>query len=162
MTHSYRITRMVGFPLLVASIAANLHAQRRPQPATVEGTWRLVEHWNKDSTGTLTHQYGPHPIGLFIHDATGHFSVQIMRTPPDRAIPTSTDSAGVRELPEAYYAAFGTFAVDNAKGESVYHVEGATVPQLIGTDARLPFRLSADSLIIGDDHTWKRVWLRVR
>ncbi len=45
------------------------------------GTWRLVEHSNWDSSGALVQNFGPNPIGYFVHDRTGHFSVQIMRTP---------------------------------------------------------------------------------
>jgi hypothetical protein len=85
-----------------------------------------------------------------------------MRTPPARAVPASTDTAAIRKFIEGYYAAFGRFSVDGTKGESVYHVEGSTVPRLIEADAPLPFRLSGDSLIIGDDSTWRRVWVRVR
>ncbi len=138
-----------------------LVAQRGATQTGLIGTWRLAEHWNRDSTGLLTHQYGPQPIGYFVHDATGHFSVQIMRTPPLRAFPAIEDTAGLRRLIDGYYAAFGTFTVDTGRGESVYHVEGSTVPSLIRTDVRLPYRLSGDSLIIGDSKTWRRVWLRV-
>jgi hypothetical protein len=100
-------------------------------------------------------------MGYFVHDGTGHFSVQIMRTPPRHAFPASSDTAGQRELIEGYYAAFGTFTVDTDRAESAYHVEGSTVPPLIGTDGRIPYRVSGDSLIIGDGKTWRRVWLRV-
>ncbi len=148
-------------PLVALVCLPSVSSGQRPAREMLLGTWRLVEHWNKDSAGAVTHQYGPQPIGLFVHDATNHFSVQIMRTPPARVVPAPTDSAGVRQFIEGYYAAFGTFTVDTAKGESVYHVEASTVPGLIGSDARLPFRVSNDSLIIGDNRTWRRVWLRV-
>ncbi len=128
-------------------------------------TWRLVEHWDRDSSGTLTQQFGPHPVGYFVHDATGHFSVQIMRTPPMRSTAVGPDSAvlaSLRELFDGYYGAFGTYSVDAGRAESAYHIEGSTRPNIIGTDARLPFRVVGDSLIIGDDQTWRRVWIRVR
>src|SRR5437016_6339637 len=82
------------------------------------GTWRLVEHSNWDSSGALVPQFGPHPIGYFIHDATGHFAVQIMRTPairPSAAEPDGLTPSELRELFQGYYAAFGTYSVDPAR-----------------------------------------------
>jgi hypothetical protein len=145
-----------------ASACAPFPAQRAPARPSLVGTWRLAEHWNKDSAGTVSNQYGPQPVGYFVHDETGHFSVQIMRTPALQALPAITDTARVRGVLDGYYAAFGTFTVDTVRGESIYHVEGSTVPTIIGDDGHLPYRLSGDSLIIGDSRTWRRVWLRVR
>ncbi len=146
-----------------AEVAAAQH--QAVSPDALVGTWRLVEHWDRDSSGALTQQFGPHPVGYFLHDATGHFSVQIMRTPPMRSIAVGPDSvalASLRELFDGYYGAFGTYSVDAARAESVYHIVGSTRPNLIGIDADLPFRVVGDSLIIGDDETWRRVWIRVR
>ncbi len=129
------------------------------------GTWRLVEHSNWDSSGALVQNFGPNPIGSFVHDRTGHFSVQIMRTPAIRTSaeePDSMTESELRELFQGYYASFGTYTVDSMLSESVYRIEGSTRPQLIGTDARLPYRIEGDSLIIGDGKTWHRLWQRLR
>ena len=131
----------------------------------IVGTWRLVEHSDWDSSGALVPMFGPNPIGYFVHDRTGHFSVQIMRTPPIRPSaeePDSLTESELRELFEGYYAAFGTYTVDSMSSESVYSIEGSTRPQYIGTDARLPYRIEGDSLIIGDGKTWHRLWQRLR
>jgi hypothetical protein len=109
--------------------------------------------------------FGPNPIGYFVHDRTGHFSVQIMRTPPIRPSaedPDSLTESELRELFEGYYAAFGTYTVDSKSSESVYSIEGSTRPQYIGTEARLPYRIEDDSLIIGDGKTWHRLWQRLQ
>jgi len=129
------------------------------------GTWRLVEHSDWDSSGALVPMFGPNPIGYFVHDRTGHFSVQIMRTPafrPSAEDPDSLTESELRELFQGYYASFGTYTVDSISSESVYHIEGSTHPQLIGTDARLPYRIEGDSLIIGDGKTWHRLWQRLQ
>ena len=129
------------------------------------GVWRLVERSNWDSSGALVQNFGQNPIGYFVHDRTGHFSVQIMRTP---AIHTSAEEpdtptqSELREHFQDYYAGFGTYTVDSMSSESVYRIEGSTRPQLIGTEARLPYRIESDSLIIGDGKTWHRVWQRLR
>ena len=129
------------------------------------GTWRLVEHSDWDSSGALVPMFGPNPIGYFVHDRTGHFSVQIMRTPAFRTSAEESDSmteSELRELFQGYYASFGTYTVDSKSSESVYQIEGSTRPQLIGTEARLPYRIEGDSLIIGDGKTWHRLWQRLR
>ncbi len=129
------------------------------------GTWRLVEHSDWDSSGALVPMFGPNPIGYFVHDRTGHFSVQIMRTPPIRPSaedPDSLTESELRELFQGYYASFGTYTVDSMRSESVYSIEGSTRTQLIGTEMPLPYRIEGDSLIIGDGKTWHRLWQRLR
>ena len=157
------LTLLASIVILASALpCGSLSAQRAAANASLVGTWRLAEHWNKDSVGTLHQQYGAHPVGYFVHDATGHFSVQIMATPPLRATPATSDTAGVRRFIDGYYAAFGTYTLDRGHGESIYHPEGSTLPSIIGGEGRLPYRISGDSLIIGDSRTWRRVWLRVR
>ncbi len=129
------------------------------------GTWRLVEHSDWDSSGVLVPMFGPNPIGYFVHDRTGHFSVQIMRTPAFRTSAEESDGmteSELRELFQGYYASFGTYTVDSKRSESVYQIEGSTRPQLIGIEVGLPYRIEGDSLIIGDGKTWHRLWQRLR
>jgi lipocalin-like protein len=137
-----------------------------PQGAAVAmvGTRQLAEYSNWDSTGTLVQEFGPQPAGYIILDGTGHFSVHIMRTPPMRPFskadtPTPSES---RELFRTYYGGFGRYVVDSAQSMIVFHVEGGTRPDFVGTDVRLPYQLTGDSLILGDGKRWRRVWLRVR
>ena len=88
-----------------------------------------------------------------------------MRTPAIRTSAEEPDSltpSELRELFQSYYAGFGAYTVDSMRSESVYRIEGSTRPQLIGTDARLPYRIEGDSLIIGDGKTWHREWQRLR
>ena len=152
--------------LALVGLLAPACTRQAVSPNALVGTWRLVEHWNRDSTGVLTQRFGTRPVGYFVHDATMHFSVQIMRTPAMQSIavgpPDSVVLASLRELFDGYYGAFGTYSVDAEQHESVYHIEGSTRPNFIGIDASLPIGVVGDSLIIGDDKTWRRVWIRVR
>jgi hypothetical protein len=129
--------------------------------AALVGTRRLVEHVNWDAKGSLSHLFGPHPLGYMIFDQGGHFSVQIMRTPllaPFASGPEQPTPNEACELLKAYYGAFGTYAVDPAQAVIIFRAEGATRPDLIGKDVRLPYRLADDCLIIGDEKTFRRVW----
>src|SRR2546421_6842140 len=96
-----------------------------------------------------------------IFDQGGHFSVQIMRTPllaPFACGPEKPTPNEACELLKAYYGAFGTYAVDAGQAVILFRAEGATRPDLIGTELRVPYRVSEDSLIFGDERTWRRVW----
>ena len=131
--------------------------------AALIGTRRLAEYSNWDSRGSLVRAFGPDPIGYIFFDQTGHFSVHIMRTPPVppfAAGPENPTPSEAHELLQSYYGAFGTYDVDTAQSMIVFHVEGATRPDFIGTDVRFPYRLAEDSLIIGDEKTWRRIWVR--
>ncbi len=172
MNHHMPTSSLVTTALVVilgsAGSSCTSVAQRVPVPPadadTFVGTWQLVEHSNWDSYGALVQNFGPNPIGYFVHDRTGHFSVQIMRTPAIRTSAEEPDNLTQSELREHfqdYYASFGTYTVDSMGSESVYRIEGSTRPQLIGTEARLPYRIYCDSLIIGDGKTWHRVWQRL-
>ncbi len=157
----------VSTAVAVPNGAAARESRQVPTPSAdpLVGTWRLVEHVNWDASGNLVPQFGPNPIGYFVHDAAGRFSVQIMRTPAVRPFAAGPDGGTLEELRDlfrAYYAAFGTYTVDANRGESIYHVEGSTRPELIGTDVHLPYRREGDSLIIGDGKTARRVWQRVK
>ncbi len=120
--------------------------QQAASPNALVGTWRLVEHWDRDSGAAVTQMFGPHPVGYFMHDATGHFSVQIMRTPPMASIAVEPDSAvlaSLRELFDGYYGSFGTYSIDAGGGESVYHIVGSTLPNIM---ARMLTSPSASSV----------------
>ena len=47
------------------------------------GTFELVTLESRRSDGEITHPYGEHPIGLFMFDSSGRYSVQL--TDPDRS-----------------------------------------------------------------------------
>lgn len=86
-----------------------------------------------------------------------------MRTPPVppfAAGPENPTPSEAHEPLQSYYGAFGTYDVDTAQAMIVFPVEGATRPDFIGTDVRFPYRLAGDSLIIGDEKTWRRIWVR--
>jgi hypothetical protein len=138
--------------LLITAPAA-LAGQQSPSPSCgLIGTWRFVEIVDWDSAGHRLLYYGPHPGGYLIYTPTGQVSVHI--TSGTRS-PAETSRG-----PQASY--FGTFTTDPGCRIVTHQVEGGTVPEYTGTAQPRPFRLSGDSLILGDDRTWRRVLIRVR
>ena len=85
------------------------------------GTFELVALESRRSDGEITHPYGNHPIGMFIFDSYGRYSVQL--TDPDRP-----------PEPGNYLAMFGTYAVADDQRTFTLTPHGAADPQLIGTE----------------------------
>jgi hypothetical protein len=118
------------------------------------GTWRFVEITDFDSTGAPVHYYGATPCGFIIYTASGHVSVHIARCPAADVSPP--------ELAATYNGYFGTYTVNEARGLVTHQVEGGSAPDYIGTPQQRPFKVSGDTLVLGDGHSWKRVLVRVR
>ncbi len=127
----------------------------------VTGTWRLISAEDKDpNTGKwVPYTFGNPPSGYFIYDATGHASVQIMTTPPQTiATPDSPTADEALAIFNAYIAYYGTYTVDSAN--ITVQVEGTLDPSQVGTAQARPYELSGDTLIIGDQVTYKRTLKR--
>lgn len=127
------------------------------------GTWKLISAEDKDpKTGKwVPYTFGNPPSGYFIYDATGHASIQIMTTPPVKiSSPDSPTADEALAIFNGYIAYYGTYTVD-AVNISV-QVEGAWDPTQVGTDQARPYELSGDTLIIGDQTTYKRTLERVK
>ena len=127
------------------------------------GTWRLISAEDKDpNTGKwIPYTFGNPPSGYFIYDATGHASIQIMTTPPVKiASPDNPTQAEALAIFNGYIAYYGTYTVD-AANISV-QVEGAWDPTQVGSNQARPYELSGDTLIIGDQTTYKRTLERVK
>jgi hypothetical protein len=140
------------------------HAQSDPAKAII-GTWRIVEFSDWDSTGQCEQKYGPHPIGFFSYDVTGHVILFIQRTPLPKPFQAGPDSATAEELRDLFNSGigyFGRYTVDAKRSIVVHHVEGGTLPNYIGTDQERPFVMKGDSLIIGIPGSWRRALVRVR
>lgn len=132
-------------------------------PEQVVGTWKLISAEDIDpNTGKwIPYTFGNPPSGYFIYDATGHASIQIMTTPPVKiASPDSPTPEEALAIFNGYIAYYGTYSVDDANIS--VQVEGAWDPTQVGTNQARPYKLSGDTLIIGDQTTYKRTLERVK
>lgn len=132
------------------------------------GTWKLISAEDVDpNTGQwVPYTFGNPPSGYFIYDATGHASIQIMTTPkqtinttgnPPTANPTPDQALAIFNNYIAYY---GTYTVDQVN--ITVQVEGAWDPTQVGSAQARPYQLIGDTLIIGDQVTYKRTLQRVK
>lgn len=129
----------------------------------IVGTWKLISAEDVDpNTGKwVPYTFGNPPSGYFIYDATGHASIQIMTTPPvPLASPDNPTPAEALAIFNAYIAYYGTYTVDDVNIS--VQVEGAWDPSQVGTNQARPYELSGDTLIIGDQKTYKRTLERVK
>ena len=125
--------------------------------AALAGVWLLVEYRDRASTtGPWIEPYGSQPSGMFVYDPAGHLSVHVY---PGADAPADAE----------YLGYFGTWSVASARSEGsatvgvVLHVmTGASAPFLFDDAPERLFRLDGDSLLIGDDATWRRRLVRPR
>jgi hypothetical protein len=128
----------------------------------VVGTWKLISAEDRASSSDpwIPYTFGNPPSGYFIYDATGHASIQIMTTPPQKiATPDSPTPVEALAIFNGYIAYYGTYTVD-AKNITV-QVEGAWDPSQVGSSQARPYQVKGDKLIIGDQVTYKRTLKRM-
>ncbi len=165
------------FSLLIAlTIAFNSFGQSKfksnkpniaaTQPKKLIGTWKLVEFANLDSTtSTWTyHPYGKNPKGYFTYTNSGIVNINISSDTPLKISQDSAKNYNINLLnwtSNFSVGYFGTYTVDFNKSIVTHHVKGGSLPWYIDTDQQRPFILKGDTLIIGDNKTWKRVLVKV-
>jgi hypothetical protein len=127
----------------------------------VAGTWKLISAEDVVNGEWKPYTFGNPPSGYFIYDASGIASVQIMTTPPVTLSdpddgPTPEEAL---DIFNGYIAYYGTWTVDAVN--ITVQVEGAWDPRQVGTAQSRPYQLDGDTLIIGNQTTYKRTLQRV-
>ncbi len=113
------------------------------------GTWTLVLVDNVLPDSSRIHLYGPHPSGLLMFDAAGHYSLQIVSAgrPPFAANDKSRGTpAEYRAAVQGSNAHFGTYSVEQAKHTITFRIEHASFPNWEGTEQKRSFSLVGDHL----------------
>ena len=139
--------------LLVCILTTPSYGQQSAQP-TVVGTWRLVHIESPGPDGKPSE--APQPIGMLIYTKDGHAAVQLMYPK------TSLSNEFVHD---GYEATFGTYDLDRAKHQLVYHVQGsATREKLVGTSETLHYDFPDSRHMIirptRTDQHWSVTWER--
>jgi len=161
---------IIGLTLL-SMIRVHAYAQQNTSPSDsintlnkLIGTWRLIEFSNWDATtGQWQYDYGKHPSGYFTYTKTGIVNLNIAA---DTVLNISEDSArnyDINLLKWVYNYAlgyFGTYSFDFKNSVITHHVKGGSLPWYVDTDQPRPFLFKGDTLIIGDNKTWKRVLIK--
>jgi hypothetical protein len=159
--------------MMIFPFAASSYAQKKLKTVPAKsgthvnkliGTWRLIEYANRDSlTGLWSYPYGKHPGGYFTYTRNNIVNLNISAEKPLKISEDSTANYFVNLYTLIWNNSlgyFGTYSVDYNKSIIIHHVKGGTIPFYIDTDQRRPFIIKGDTLIIGDNRTWKRVLVR--
>ena len=116
----------------------------------IVGTWEIVSIVN-ESKGNKTEPYGPHPMGYYMFDRSGHVSVVILTSDLPKFASnnknTGTDAEN-KAVVQGTIAAFGTYKVDEENHSVSVHYVGSTYPNFSGTDQQ------RSVVITGDQMTW--------
>lgn len=165
---------LINLTLLVITFSHISYGQTNRTTKTIDssqtllgkliGTWKLIEYTDLDSTtGKWVYDYGKHPRGFFTYTKTGIVNLNIS---VGTALTISEDSAKnykINLLKWVYnysFGYFGTYSVDFDKSIITHHVTGGSLPWFVDTDQPRPFIFKGDTLIIGDNKTWKRVLIK--
>lgn len=117
------------------------------------GTWRLVSTTNTNAQGAKVEPFGPHPVGSYTFDTSGHFTQAI--------VPGEGGGKGI-------VAVFGDYSVSNGGKTLVRHIVGSQNPSADGKDLPLTITLANDEMkvsnsnpTVGTAHV-ESVWKRVK
>jgi hypothetical protein len=152
--------------LLVALLVATPTHAGDPIKSSLVGSWEVVSYEDRVANGMPVYPYGKNPLGLLIYDATGHMSVQIMKTPPPDVASDEWDRFTVSEkvaLYDGYVAYFGKYEIDPTR-KVVTHLPVADLSRLyIGRREERRYALTDDRLVLSE--TWEqggKKWSGVR
>jgi hypothetical protein len=124
-------------------------------PAALIGTWQLVSRADRDGrTGEPIPEpsLGPDPTGFLVYDAAGRVHAQIMsrRRPDDPGRVTAPAVANNVAHVGGYYAYFGRYEVDAARGRVLHHIEGSLLRADVGRTIWRRYRLLGPDTIALD------------
>ena len=96
----------------------------------------------------MSEPFGPHPLGQFMFDSSGHFSANELR--PDipkfasnnRATGTPAENQAVVQGSISF---FGTYAI-NPDGSVTLHIIGSSFPNWTGTDQKRIIEISGTQM----------------
>jgi hypothetical protein len=139
--------------VLLVSLALGWEVSMRAESTpNLVGTWRLVSVSLQDRTGARRPYWGERPSGLIVYTADGHVAAQVydsrrpvLGVPWESASPEAARTAFV-----GLSTYFGTYTVDPQAQTVTHTVEGAMVPDWIGSKLVRSYRfLDPDRVELG-------------
>ena len=156
--------RFILLTLLSIVIFTCSFGQNRFKENKIVGTWRLIEFADSDSeTGKWKYPFGKNPKGYFTYTRSGIVNLNISSETPLKISQDSSRNYSVNLLDYIWpnsFGYFGTYSIDYKKSIVTHHVKGGCIPYYIDTDQERPFILKGDTLIIGDNKTWRRILVK--
>ena len=147
MKHVCKLT-LGTLGLLVLSVIVSAGEVCAQTAKDLAGTWTLVSVVAEQG-GNKTEPFGPHPKGILMVDAYGHYVIAIARAGLPK-VASNNRTTGTPEENQAIVGGslthFGTLAVNAADKTITFKIETATFPNWDGTEQKRAFTLSGDEL----------------
>jgi len=135
---------LAGAAMLI-SAASGASAQNLKDQ--IVGTWTLVST-QVTKNGKTSDIFGPHPLGQFMFDSSGHFST-ITLNPAIPKFASNNRATGTpaenKAVVQGSISTFGTYAI-NPDGSVTFHYIGATFPNWNGIDQKRTIVISGDQM----------------
>ena len=138
---------------MIASLvlcSGSAFAQQKSLKDQLVGIWNLTSWEQTYPDGHKDQAFGQSPKGLNTFDSNGRFSLIFLNpnvpmvASNDRVRPTSDEAMAIAKGVIAYY---GTYTVDEGTKTIIPTVEGATFPNMVGTDqSRIVTSITADEM----------------
>jgi hypothetical protein len=115
----------------------------------IAGTWTLVSNVIERPDGSKVQPFGPNPMGIFILDGSGHFTIMISRTDVpkfsanNREIGTAEENQAAVRGSIAY---FGTYTANEPDRTITVKITGSTFPNWVGTEQKRQLTISGDEM----------------
>jgi hypothetical protein len=140
-----RMNRWQMLTMIAALVVATSGVQGQSAAPTGDrakfiGNYKLISFDNLDEKGVS--RPSQYDVGRIMYDASGQMAVQLMVSSRVKANPT-TDAERLAAY-RTYFAYYGGYSVDEAKGTIVHHLQGSTSPASVGTDFVRYYKFSSD------------------
>lgn len=129
-----RIVAQIAASTAVGLVVATSAMAQGAEPLV--GTWRLVSTTNTNAQGAAVEPFGPHPLGSYAFDASGHFTQVI--------VPGEKGSA------TGLVATFGDYAVSNGGKTLTRNIVGSQNLQAIGKALPLEISISNGEMTVSN------------
>jgi Lipocalin-like domain len=116
----------------------------------LHGAWRLVSYDDRVSSDMpWAATYGSDVDGLIIYDSSGWLSVNV---------------CGAGRF-DSYFGLFTVLEAERRDSDVVgvvnHEIVASSIPELLTIDQTRPFRIAGETLILGDEDTWRRICRRL-
>ena len=147
MKHVCKLT-LGTLGVLVLSVIVSAGEVCAQTAKDLAGTWTLVSVVAEQG-GNKTEPFGPHPKGILMVDANGHYVIAIARAGLPK-VASNNRTTGTPEENQAIVGGslthFGTLAVNAADKTITFKIETATFPNWDGTEQKRAFTVTGDEL----------------
>ena len=150
MTISARVmaaTSIATFALAMASNGASAQVDKN-----LVGTWTVVSV-TYEQGGKKIEPYGPNVKGTQIYDANGRIATVVLRPDLPKVASNNRMTATAEESQKIVHgsiAYFGTYTTNEADHSVTVQIEGATLPNWMGTSQKRTYTISGDQLTISN------------